>query len=99
MVERVTQGVGHRLRPRVELLAVGGVARHKPLIDAVGPHCTPLVMVTREPDLRNVVELAVLGNLLRNQMRVVVDNRLIFCEFVVEFLRGFRFQQEVFIYK
>ena len=95
VVERVPQRVRNRLRPRVELLAVGGVARHKTFVDAVGTHCPPFVVVAREPNLRNIVELPIFSNLLRNQMRMIIDNRLIFCEVVIEFLRCFRLQQEI----
>ena len=50
VVEGVAEGVGHGLGPLLELLPVGGVlAGAVALVDAVGAHGAPLVVVAAEP--------------------------------------------------
>ena len=84
MIERVTDGVRDGRRPGVKLLAIGRIAGAQALSHTVGAHRTPFVMVTLQPDVIQVFETVIFGNLLRRQMAVVVENRLIFCIVVVQ---------------
>ena len=53
-------------------------------------------MIAVEPDLRQVGEAVVLGNLPRRQVAVVVDDRQIAGEAVIELDRAVVLQEEVF---
>jgi len=41
-------------------------------------------VVTFQPDVIQVFEAVIFGNLLRRKMAVVVENRLVFCVIVVQ---------------
>ena len=65
VIERVTDGVRDGRRPGVKLLAIGRIAGAQALSHAVGAHRTPFVMVTLQPDVIQVFETVIFGNLLR----------------------------------
>ena len=57
MVERVTHCIRNGLGPLLKLLPIGCIlACTIALIYAIGTHCAPLVVVTLEPNLRQVVK-------------------------------------------
>ncbi len=95
VVEGVAHRVGHRARPGLELLPVARAARDGMLRHAVRPHRAPLVMVTVEPDGGQGGEVMVGGDLIRRQVRVVVDDRQVADGVVVELLGELRLQEEV----
>ena len=97
VVERIAQRVRDRLGPGLELLPVGRLAGDRPLGDAVGAHRPPLVVVAVEPDLRHRPEPVIVGHLLRRQVAVVVEDRLLGGDPVIEVDRGRRVEQEVFV--
>ena len=98
MVERVAHGVGNRLGPLLELLPVGGLlAGAVFLVDAVGTHGAPFVVVAFEPDFRQVVETVVLCDIAGNEVAMVVDNRHFGRVLVVEALGCRGLQQEVVV--
>ena len=97
VVERVAQGVGNGARPGAELLLGRDVAGAIGFVDAVGAHGAPLVVVALQPDFEEVAEAAVGGHVLRRDVAVVVQNRLVFGVFVVEPARGLRGEQEIFV--
>ena len=98
VVERITHGIGHRLGPLFELFPVGSIlARAVTLVDAVGAHRTPLIMVALQPDLRQVVETVVRSHILGNQVAVVVDDRHFGCMIVVKTLCSRSLQQEIVV--
>ena len=100
VVERVAHRIGHRLGPLLELLPVGGIlARAVLLIDAVGTHGAPLVVVALEPYLRQVVETVVLGDIRGNQVAMIVDDRHLGRMVVVKALGRGGLQQEVVVVK
>ena len=74
-VERVADQARHGRRPRREPLPGVGVARDEPLLDAGQAHGTPLVVVVLEPQLGEVVEDAVAGDVRGRQVVVEVDDR------------------------
>ena len=57
------------------------------------------VMAVHQPELGNVTELDVLGNLLRYQVAVVVDDVHLFGVLVVEPARCLRLEHKVFVDK
>ena len=100
VIERIPHSVRNSLCPFLEFLPVGGVlARAVFLVDAVGPHRAPFVMVAAEPDFGDGTELVVIGHHLRNQVAVIVDDGHLGCMLVKQFLRGFGLQQEIFRHK
>ena len=54
-------------------------------------------MVAAEPDLGDVGELVVFSGLLRDEMAVVVYNRLFFSAFVIELAGIFVFKKKVVV--
>ncbi len=97
VIERVAQAVRHGLRPRQELVVRIGVARAEPLGDAARPHRAPLVVVAFQPDFEQICEPAILGDVLRRKMAVIVDDRLRRRVRVKQPLRGLRLEQEVVV--
>ncbi len=96
VVERISEGLRNGFRPFLELLPIRGVAGAKAFRHAGRPHGAPLVMVAAEPDLREILESAVGGDFGRRQMAVVVEDRQIAGEFVIQTRRPIVFQQKVF---
>ena len=88
-----TQGLG----PLLELLASRGVASDKTLVDAVGTHQAPLVVVAAQPNLGDVLETLVLPNLLRRNVAVIVDDGHALGKVVEQLLAGLGAQQEILI--
>ena len=76
MVERVAQRVRHGTCPGQELVVRSRGAGAEWLLDSVGPHGPPLVMIAFEPDLKQIREAAVHGDPARRKMVVIVQNRL-----------------------
>ena len=98
VVERVAHRIGNRLGPLLELLPVGRIlARAVTLLDTVRAHGTPLVVVAFEPDLRQVLEAVVRSHVLRDQMAMIVDDRLFGRVFVIKPLRRFGLQQKILV--
>ena len=95
VVERVAQGVRRRPRPGHELLKRLRVAGHVALLNPVGAHGPPLVMVAFQPRFGQVVEAPVLGDLLGRQMAVVIEDRLFGRKAAVQPLGRFVAQQEI----
>ena len=77
VIKRVAHGVRHCFDPFFVLFPVRSIfSRAVFLVNSVGAHRTPFVVVALEPDLPQVVELMVIRNVFRIQMAVVIDNRL-----------------------
>ena len=77
VVQRVAERLRHGLGPLLELLPIRGVAGAIALRHAGRPHRPPLVVIAGKPDLRQILEAAVLGHLGGRKMAVVVDDRQI----------------------
>ena len=97
VVERVAEGVRDRAGPGLELLPVGGVARAEALGHPVRAHRPPLVVVALQPDLGDRAEAVVGRHQLGREVAVVVDDRQVPGDAVVEVPRGLRLQQEVVV--
>ena len=99
MVQRVTDCVRNRGGPGVKLLAIGRIAGTQALSDAVSTHRTPLVVVTLQPDVIQVIKTVVFRDLLRWQMTVVVEDWLVFGVIMIQTAGKFGVQQEIFSHK
>ena len=76
MIERVAQGVRHRAGPGEVLVPGVGIAGDDFLRLAIGAHGSPFVMVSLQPNLAEIGELPVFGNLSGRQVIVIVENGL-----------------------
>ena len=97
-------GLSELLQPLQPGLGAGDIV----LADAIGAHEPPLVVVTEvgavgilaaKPHLGQVVEPAVLVDLLRGNVAVVVHQREGLSVVVEEVLCGFGLQQEILVHK
>ncbi len=98
-VERIAHELRHGARVGVELLQIARAARHQRLIDAIGAHAAPLVVVARQPDACQILELPVGRDLLRRQMAVVIDDRHPLRMLVIKLLRPRSREKEVAMQK
>jgi len=97
VVERIAEGVREGPHPGVKLLPRAGVAGAEALGHAVRPHRPPLVVVAANPDVRQVPELMIRGDLRLRHMAVVVVDRLPLGIPVVELPGRVGLQQEVVV--
>ena len=84
MIQRIAKRIRDRAGPRLELFEGGGVAGAIALVDSVGAHGPPLVVVAFEPDLGQVMELPVVRYVARRKMTVIVENGLVLGVGVIE---------------
>ena len=97
MMERVAQRVRDGGDPRIELFARGGVAGAEALINAVRAHRAPFVMIAGEPDFREIRECVIVENLFGRKVAVVVVDRLVLREIVIEVARSVGLQEEIVV--
>ena len=102
VIEGVAKGIRHGLRPLLEglpgaVLASGEII----LAHSVGAHRTPFIMVAivsvHQPELGDVAELDVLGNLLRHQMAMVIDDGHVLRMLVIKLPGSLALKHEIFI--
>ena len=72
VVHGIPNRLGQRFGKLLKLFAVGRIAGDIIFIHAVGAHDAPLVVVTAQPNLSDVLETDILVDLLGIQMAVVV---------------------------
>ena len=96
VIERIAECLGHHLGPLFEFLPVRSVTCAIAFRDAGRAHRPPLVMIAAEPNLREVGEAVVLGDLPRRQMAMVVDDGQIAGKAVVQLDGAIALQKEVF---
>ena len=95
--DRVAHATAQGLSPLLELLASRGVASDKTLVDAVGAHQAPLVVVAAQPNLGDVLKTLVLPDLLGRNVAVIVDDGHVLSKVVEQLLAGLSAQQKVLI--
>jgi len=95
VVERVAKRPGHGGGPGLELVRIARVPGDQALGDAVGPHGAPLVVIAAQPDVGEVLESPVRGNLGRREVTVVIEDRHPLGEFMVQGFRRRAVQQEI----
>ena len=97
VVERIAERIGDGFRPFVVLLPVGRVSGAEPFGHAVAAHGAPFVVVAVKPDLREVFVRLVLGDLLRRQVAVVIDDGQILGVLVIQHAGKLGFEEEIFV--
>ncbi len=95
MVERIAQRARHGAGVGEELVEGLGVASAKALVDSVGAHGAPFVVISAEPDVVEIGKLPVGRDLVGRQVAMVVENGLLAGVVVVQPLRAIVVQQEV----
>ena len=95
VIKRIAHRIRKRSGPFLKFLPIGFVTGNIGLFDAVGPHCTPLVMVAAEPRLGNVPETAILRDHLRHEVAMVIDDRHPGSMFVIQLPRRIVLQHEI----
>ena len=99
-VDRVADEIRHAFGVFLELFAVGGIAGDVFLVDPHLAHQTPLVMVAiairPNPAFGDVLEFVIVGDLLRDQMAMEVEDRHLGRMLVVKLLGERAIQEEVF---
>ena len=100
-VAPLKDGVAHAtaqgLGPLLELLASRCIAGNEALVDAVGTHQAPLVVVAAQPNLGDVFKTLVVPDLLGRNVAVVVNDGHTLGKVVEQLLAGFGAQQEILI--
>ena len=88
VIKRIAECIWQSSSPLLEFLEIRSIASDEAFIYAVSSHGTPLVVVATEPQLGNRCKTVVVGNHFRRQMTVIVDNRQLGCNIVIEMLGG-----------
>ena len=93
----VANAATQSLGPLLELLTSRGIAGNEALVNAVCTHQAPLVVVTAQPNLGDVLKTLVVPDLLGRNVAVVVDDRHALGKVVEQLLAGLGAQQEILI--
>ena len=99
MVHGVSDGTRQSLGKFLEFLPVRRIARNVLFLHAVGAHHTPFVMVAAQPHLGDVLKPAVLEDLPRADVAVIVDDGHIRRIFMIELLRRGSGKQKILVHK
>src|SRR5882762_9691778 len=84
VIERIAQRVWHGGRPGLELGKGIGIPRAEFFGNPIGPHRPPLVMIAFEPYLKQVLELPIFRNVPWREMAMVIENRLLLRELMIQ---------------
>ncbi len=95
VIQRVPQALRDGLRPGEKFVVGWGVTGAVPFVQAVRTHRPPLVVVPFQPDLEQIREPPVPGNVARREVAVVVQDRLCGRMPAVQVAGRLRVQQEV----
>jgi len=76
MVERVAEGGRNGASPGEKLFGRRGVAGAIALVNSVGPHGAPFVMIALQPDFEQIIEAAIRGDVRGGKMGMVVEDGL-----------------------
>ena len=100
VIQRVTQCIGHRFSPLLKLLPVASVlTRAVLLVNAIGTHGAPLVVVAAQPKFGNALEAMVVSHHFGNKMTMVIDDGHLSRMIVVQVLSYLSLQHEIFVVK
>ncbi len=84
MIKRVANSFRNGLCPGHELIFIGCGTCYIVFIDSIGPHGTPLIVVSLKPDGSKVFKLFIVSDFLNRQMTMVVVYRHCACVFMVQ---------------
>src|ERR1700722_12097822 len=100
MIERVAQGGRNGAGKSEEFIIIAGVTGNKSLGYSIGAHGPPFVVVpvmaVSQPDLSQVFEPPVLGDIRRRDMTVVIEKGHCLSDLEVEFLARPGREQKIF---
>src|SRR5262245_4396337 len=99
VIQRVAQRLRNRRSPGPALLDRRDVPRAIALVNTVGAHRPPLVVIALRPDREQALELAILGDVRRRQMVVIVEDRLRFRVLLIKEARRLALKQEILVEK
>ena len=97
VIERIAQGVRNGARPCQEFLFGGSRSGAEGFGHSIGTHGTPFVMITLQPDFKQVAKATVAADIGWGQMGVVIDDRLRFRILMIESFRGCGMQQKIVV--
>ena len=89
VVERIAQAVRNRSGPRHIFVIRRRIPRDVSFRNPICAHRPPLVVISLEPDLKKICEAPVVGDVLRAEMTVVVEDWLGRGKLMVETPRRF----------
>ena len=75
MEQRVADCIWNGFGPFLKFFKIGRLTCAVFLVDSIGSHRSPFVMVAVKPDLGQVLKLFVIRNLTRRNMAMIVENR------------------------
>ena len=84
VIQRIAQRIRNGARPGQEFFVRRRVAGAIALVDAVGAHGPPFVVVAFQPDLEQIAELPVVRHVLGRQVAMIVQNGFVLGEFMIE---------------
>jgi hypothetical protein len=97
MVERIAEAVRNSGSPSEKFVVKGSVTGAEGFGDTVGPHGAPLVVIAFEPDLEEVAELAIGGDVRGGKMRMEIEDGERSGKFVIEVAGGGSVEEEVVV--
>jgi hypothetical protein len=97
VIERIAQQERNGTSPGEEFFIRLGVTGHMRFGNSVGAHDSPFVVVAFETSLKQILEAAVLRDIGRRKVRVVIQNGLLRSVAVIKLLRRLAMQQEVIV--
>lgn len=99
MVEGIAETVRDRGSPGEEFVAGGSVTGTERFRDTVGAHGAPFVVIAFQPDLAEVAELAIGGDVGGGKMGMEIENGLESGKFVVEMASGGVVEEKIVVDK
>ena len=97
VVKGIAKSVGNGAGPCQEFVKVGSVAGAEVFGHSIGTHGAPLVVIAFEPDLEQIIEAAIFGDVFRPKVTVVIDDGLGFGVIVVELLSFPGMEKKIFV--
>ena len=84
VIQRISNQSRQNFCKRTEFLPRVCILRNKFFRNTAKTHLPPFVMITPKPHLRHILKPSVLRNLLRIDMTVIINDRHLFCHFMIQ---------------
>ncbi|MBA7710400.1 hypothetical protein ES703_119342 [subsurface metagenome] len=99
VIKWISQAAGYGLGPLLELLIITRIAGTVLFVDTIGSHCPPFVVVVVKPNLGQILELMVVGDLLSRQVAVIIVDRHLCRVLMVKGSRSLCLEKKIFCHK
>ena len=99
VIKWISDSLRKYLSPFLEFFPVRSISCDVFLVYTICSHQTPLIVITTQPDLRNIFKSYILSDFLRIYMTVIINNRCVFCIFMKKQLCCLCLKQEIIIHK